>query len=697
MQNGRQNSLMIAILTDHPEPGPAPYSLQLCRFAHIKRWSSLCFRQRLIALQLSVCRHLYGRLIISLVVLFSTTLYASASLADSELVVTGVTGRLAENIRLLVAEPPERDNARQFRRYVNGLPEQVINAMGAYGYYAAEATVSVDEITGPARKSRPAELVDKVGEALGVNGSNASTSAEKVPANSASDSASDPSSEATPGPTEETAATFTRITVAVTANEPVKIRQLDVQITGLEKDNTDFETLLDTIRLQLAQGKVFVSSDYETAKTSMISTAQNLGYFDFEFITASVAVSRRGKTADISLVAAAGTRYTFGETLFKQRTFSRSFMQRWLPFAPGDPYDAAQVSELTQNLQSSGYFSSVRVRPEINPRYVDTVPLIVDLKERDNNQVAVGLGYSTDTEVRTSLSWNKPLINSYGHSAKWGISLAKEEQSVSFAYRIPRLDQPRFNYWGIEYGLKNERDSDNDLDSFLSSLSLQRVSRTKNNWTESFFIRYDRERFSVNDVERTTDLVLPGFNYSRTRSRGQPFTTWAQTVSLQLMGGSKRVLSSIDFLKGVGRFRYLRSLADKHTLITTLQLGGIFSNDDEGVPVSQRFFAGGDRTVRGFAYRSIAPTDDDGDAIGGQFLEVGNLEYNYRFKDRWSAAIFTDAGRAFDNFDTAYSVGAGFGVRWQSPVGQLRIDLARPFSDGDGTNWRVHLSLGTDT
>ena len=646
MQNGRQNSLMIAILTNHPEPGPAPCSLQLCRFANIKRWFSLYFRQGLIALQLSACRQLYGRLIISLVVLFSTTLYASASLADSELVVTGVTGRLAENIRLLVAKPPERDNARQFRRYVNGLPEQVINAMGAYGYYAAEATVSVDEIKKP---------------------------------------------------TDETAATFTRITVAVTANEPVKIRQLDVQINGLEKANTDFNKLLDTIRLQLAQGKVFVSSDYDAAKTSMISTAQNLGYFDFELITASVAVSRRGKTADISLVAEAGTRYTFGETLFKQRTFSRSFMRRWLPFAPGDPYDAAQVSELTQNLQSSGYFSSVRVRPEINPRYVDTVPLIVDLKERANNQVAVGLGYSTDTEVRTSLSWNKPLINSYGHSARWGISLAKEEQSVSFAYRIPRLDQPRFNYWGIEYGLKNERDSDNDLDSFLSSLSLQRVSRTKNDWTESFFIRYDRERFSVNDVERTTDLILPGFNYSRTRSRGQPFTTWAQTVSLQLMGGSKRVLSSIDFLKGVGRVRYLRSLVDKHTLITTLQLGGIFSNDDEGVPVSQRFFAGGDRTVRGFAFRSIAPTDDDGDAIGGQFLQVGNLEYNYRFKDRWSAAIFTDAGRAFDNFDTAYSVGAGFGVRWQSPVGQLRIDLARPFSDGDGTNWRVHLSLGTDT
>ena len=590
---------------------------------------------------LSVCRRLYGRTIVTLAVLISAALFASASFAESELVVTGVSGKLADNIRLLVANPPERDNTRQFRRYINALPEQVIDAMGAYGYFAAEATVKVDE----------------VGEAEAL----------------------------------------TRITISVTANEPVKIRQLNVDISGLDEGNTDFGELLETIRAQLAPGKVFVSSDYDTAKDSIISTAQNLGYFDLDFSKASIAVSRRAKTADIDLVAVAGTRFVFGQTLFQQRAFSKSFIQRWVPFKQGDPYDAARVSELTQNLQGSGYFSSVRVRPEINPRFVDTVPLVVDLKERDNNQVAVGIGYSTDTEVRGSLTWNKPLINSYGHSAKWSLSVAREEQTASFTYRIPRLDNPRFNYWGIEYGLRNERDTDNDLDSFLSSLSLQRVTRTRNDWTESFFIRYDRERFTVDDVQRTVNLVLPGFSYSRIRSRGEPFTTWGQTVSFQLMGGSKNVLSSIDFVKTVGRFRYLRTLADKHTLITTVQLGGILSNDNDSVPVSQRFFAGGDRTIRGFTFRSIAPLDDDGDAIGGRFIEVGNLEYNYRFKDRWSAAIFTDAGRAFDDFDAAYSIGAGFGVRWQSPVGQLRVDLARPFSDGDGNNWRVHLSLGADT
>ena len=134
-----------------------------------------------VGIELSVCRFLLGRLVVTLAVLISAALYASASLAESELVVTGVTGRLAENIRLLVAQPPERDNTRQFRRYINGLPDQVINAMGAYGYYAAEATVRVDEVSKPPRKSKPADFVDKLSEALGVQRSDADTSAQTTP------------------------------------------------------------------------------------------------------------------------------------------------------------------------------------------------------------------------------------------------------------------------------------------------------------------------------------------------------------------------------------------------------------------------------------------------------------------------------------------------------------------------------------
>ena len=103
-------------------------------------------------------------------------------------------------------------------------------------------------------------------------------------------------------------------------------------------------------------------------------------------------------------------------------------------------------------------------------------------------------------------------------------------------------------------------------------------------------------------------------------------------------------------------------------------------------------------TVRYVAINSIRyhRANPDGDAVGGRYLEVTSLEYNYRFAERWSAATFIDAGRAFNNFDTAYSVGAGVGIRWQSPVGPFRLDIAEPVDDERFNNIRFHISLGPE-
>lgn len=608
--------------------------------------------------------------------MIAVSLFASVGYADSTLVINGVQGELADNIRLLVTQPPERQNIRQFERYIDGLPTQAVTAMSAFGYYAAEATVSVDEKAAPP----PEKSADK------------DTGGTGKPANGTPEPSGN-----NPSPHAET---ITQITLTVTPNKPAIIQSLTLEVELTGENNRDFDDVLADINTQLAKGRVFVSSNYEEAKTSLLNKAQDLGYFDFQFTLTEVRVSRRASSADITIKAVAGERFTFGPILFKQRTFSESFMNRWSPFQPGDPYQAQLIGQLTQNLQSSGYFSSVRVRPLVDPRYEQTVPITVDLTQREQNQVAIGIGYSTDTELRTKLTWGRPLINSRGHSAEWGLSVSRYLQTAGFAYRIPRDQLPLFNYWGVEYTLEN--DQRDEFDSFLSSLNFQRVTRTARDWNEAFFIRWERERSEPGGVRLESDLVMPGISYSRSRSKGSPFTTWGQAIDFQLMGGSEHLLSSIDFLKATARVRYLKSVSDRNTFIATAHYGAIrarsgkFEDAYEQVPLSQRFFAGGDRTVRGFGYREISPRNPEGVAVGGRYLEVLSIEYNYRFLDRWSGALFSDAGRAFNNFDAGYSIGAGFGVRWQSPVGPFRLDIAAPVSDNDTGSVRVHLSLGAD-
>jgi translocation and assembly module TamA len=108
-----------------------------------------------------------------------------------------------------------------------------------------------------------------------------------------------------------------------------------------------------------------------------------------------------------------------------------------------------------------------------------------------------------------------------------------------------------------------------------------------------------------------------------------------------------------------------------------------------------RFFAGGDNSIRGYQFRSLGPIDMDGDVIGGNRLLVGSVEYEHPVKPRWSVATFYDVGNAFRDSDFHAVAGAGIGARWQSPLGPIRLDLAKPL-DGPDSGMRYHISFGPD-
>jgi translocation and assembly module TamA len=96
------------------------------------------------------------------------------------------------------------------------------------------------------------------------------------------------------------------------------------------------------------------------------------------------------------------------------------------------------------------------------------------------------------------------------------------------------------------------------------------------------------------------------------------------------------------------------------------------------IPASRRFFTGGDNSIRGWAFNTLGPTDPlNGETVGGRYLGVGSLELERTIRGPWSAAVFTDFGNAFDpSYDNTYEQSVGFGVRWASPIGPVRVDLA---------------------
>jgi translocation and assembly module TamA len=134
-------------------------------------------------------------------------------------------------------------------------------------------------------------------------------------------------------------------------------------------------------------------------------------------------------------------------------------------------------------------------------------------------------------------------------------------------------------------------------------------------------------------------------------------------------------------------------IAQNVRLLSRVDAGRLFTNEFRSLPPTLRYFTGGDQTVRGFGYQTLATTDTLGNVIGGRTLVAGSVELDFWPVPRWGLATFLDTGNAMERFAwSELEQGIGAGVRYLSPLGLIRLDGAFP-SRG---NFRIHISIGPD-
>jgi translocation and assembly module TamA len=128
-----------------------------------------------------------------------------------------------------------------------------------------------------------------------------------------------------------------------------------------------------------------------------------------------------------------------------------------------------------------------------------------------------------------------------------------------------------------------------------------------------------------------------------------------------------------------------------------MQAGATWQGDSsKDLPITLRFFAGGDNSVRGYRYQSLGPRSDEGDIVGGKNLLIGNFELERAIGKNWGVAAFYDAGNAFNNFSSIDPAqGAGLGCRYYTPVGPVKLDLAREINVAS-PGYRIHFSIGLE-
>lgn len=473
----------------------------------------------------------------------------------------------------------------------------------------------------------------------------------------------------------------------VTLRDPVRIEDIAVNVSGAAQNDPEFQNLLAGNPFR--RGDVLSHKTYETYKARFIALAGARGYFDGKFELSTVTVDPETNRAAVQLAYHSGERYTFGDVNFTSIPLDEELLQRFVSFEPGQPYLASDVATLQQDLQASGYFKQALVGGE--PRGADkTVPVEAQLTMNKNRRYALGVGYATDTGMRGKMDFDWRWVNRKGHTFSSSLYLSKKDSHLDNIYRVPAAN-PTTDYYYFRFGGLRKDDKYKTTRAFAGG----GYNFREGNWEHSYSLEANWEKFTIGADKDEVLLLIPRaqWTYTSTNNRLNPESGFQGRVGI--LGSAKGLLADVSFVQSNAAARYIHSFDRNHRIIGRINMGGTWTDDFHRLPPSLRYFAGGDRSIRGYGYESIGARDAKGNNIGGRYQAVGSIEYEYYFKDDWAAAAFIDAGDAFIH-DFDMKVGAGVGVHWRSPVGPIKLDVGHGFNKEYGDKYRIHLTVGAE-
>ncbi|WP_447553015.1 autotransporter assembly complex protein TamA [Vreelandella sp. EE22] len=525
----------------------------------------------------------------------------------------------------------------------------------------------------------------------------------------------------------------TPVRVRIEPGAAVRIEELSINIRGAAQDDPPFQDALD--EFPLSEGDVLNHAPWDQLSSDFSGLAIERGYFDWGFSDRRMEVRPYLESARLYMDFDSGPRYQFGNTVITGSHIDPDRLRQMRGFETGDPYLAESVARYSQRLGETRWFSSVTVRPRLQtaqelvvspprggspwfdsatasqpqrPRLSSAaftsalsisqpgnnrLPIDVTVEPADRHQFETGIGYATDVGPRLRFGWQQPWINSLGHSLNHDLYISGPDQRFTGVYNIPLEDPIRDNY-RLQYGIRNR--DDNDTRSLEGTVEFARRWEFENRWVQTLYFRTTYEDFTQGDLSDEVWLYYPGIQWSRTRTRPARFPVWGDRQQLSLEYSDTAWGSDARFARVTGDTEWIRTLNADNRFLARLSIGAIETDDFDKIPPSLRFFAGGDRSVRGYSYESLAPRNDEGLLLGGQQMLTSTLEYQRRVRGDWWGAAFVDNGNAFDDWGPDdLKTGAGLGVRWVSPVGPIRFDVAHPFDDDDN-DWRIHFSIGPE-
>ena len=517
--------------------------------------------------------------------------------------------------------------------------------------------------------------------------------------------------------TPEVSVTFDRnaapavVDVKVVPGEPVRVGETDLVLEGFAPNpeqpaDKQFDATALKASWPLKKGTVFRQDEWEGAKRAILRQVVQTRYPRAQLTDSRATVDPEEHTANLRVVLDSGPEMRFGELRIEGlKRYPDTVVRNLNAIKPGDYYSEAALQAYQSKLQDTGYFASVEVSadlsavldqqlataegepgaPATTAAAMEPLPLLVRVTENKRKNVSAGVGISTNTGNRASVTYDD--LQVFGLRMKSALTLETKKQTAKADLYFPITPEGYNHSIGVTY----ERSDIAGEVTAVSSIAGKRAWGTPL-LERSFTLELLSETKSVGAIPKVTSKSLP-LTYAVTWRRldNLLLPTKGYAINAQIGGAVLPVLTDEKFVRGYLRGVYYKPFGASSNIILRAEAGALGSGSKNGVPSVFLFRAGGDQSVRGYAYQELGVKEGDA-TIGGRYLATASAEYQYWFKPTWGAAVFYDAGNAGDRVkDLHPKSGYGVGARWKSPVGPLNVDVAYGHAV---QKYRLHFSLG---
>nr|WP_308633164.1 autotransporter assembly complex family protein [Massilia sp. R2A-15] len=499
--------------------------------------------------------------------------------------------------------------------------------------------------------------------------------------------------------------------VMVEPGQPVLVGDLDLVLQGFEPigpEAVKFDPQALRARWSLPTGARFRTADWEQAKRNLLRQVMQVRYPRAQLVESQATVDPEQHRALLKVVLDSGPEVHFGALRIEGlKRYPATIITNLNQIKPGEEYNEASLQAFQARLQDTGYFSGVDVSADMGAILDENIeqmtgeqqgapkpaaaspvtsPVLVRVTENKQKNVSAGLGYSTNTHNRAQVSYDD--LSVFGLRLKSNIILESLRQSARADFYFPTKPQG----YNDSIGAGFER---TDLEGVRLSVSTLAARRA---WgspllERSLTLEYLSEQRNVSGQAVTTSSKSIPLTYSITKRALDNLLspTDGYVINGTIGGAVLPVLTDERFVRATTRFVNFRPTGSSGTLILRAEAGAVASKRKVGVPSTFLFRAGGDQSVRGYAYQELGVMEGNA-IVPGRYLLTGSAEYQYWFKPPYGVAVFYDAGNAADTLkDLHPKSGYGIGARWRSPVGPINVDVAYGHAV---KKVRLHFSLG---